>query len=273
MLAAELTTLAFCWRIARVDGVVLGLTAHDQPLTINGLAYAASPGMAPSAVALTDGIEVDTMEVTGALSAAAISAGDLAAGRFDGAAVTLFLVDWADPGLACQPLARGTLGTVTRALTERGGSFTATLRGPTAAFEATAVELCAPECRAGLGDARCRVDLAPLTVMASVGASSDQALIGVAGVTGDLQRFVHGRLRPLDGANAGLDAQVAAIVDSRIALFEPLPFALASGTRLSLREGCDKRFASCAGRFGNAVNFRGEPHVPGGDILTRFPGL
>ena len=272
MLAAELTTLAFCWRIARSDGVAIGLTSHDRALAIDGLTYAASPGMAPSAIALSDGIEVDTMEVSGALSADAITAADLAAGRFDGAVVSLFLVDWADPSLPRQPLARGTLGIVTRAVSDAGGSFTATMRGPTAPFELTAIELCAPECRAELGDTRCRVDLAPRTVTGTV-AASDGTGIAVAGIDGDLQRFAHGRVRPLAGANAGLDARIAAIDGGGLILFEPFPAPLTPGTRLSLREGCDKRFATCAAHFANAVNFRGEPHVPGGDLLTRFPGV
>ena len=44
------------------------------------------------------------------------------------------------------------------------------------------------------------------------------------------------------------------------------------GCRVELREGCDKRFETCVNRFANAVNFRGEPHLPGADLLTRYPG-
>jgi uncharacterized phage protein (TIGR02218 family) len=45
-----------------------------------------------------------------------------------------------------------------------------------------------------------------------------------------------------------------------------------AGCSIELREGCDKRFATCSGRFANAANFRGEPHLPGNDLLTRYPG-
>jgi uncharacterized phage protein (TIGR02218 family) len=44
------------------------------------------------------------------------------------------------------------------------------------------------------------------------------------------------------------------------------------GDRVALREGCDKMIATCSARFSNVVNFRGEPHVPGNDLLTRHPG-
>lgn len=270
-LAPELTTLALCWRIVRSDGIALGFTTHDQPIWLDGLCYASAPGMAPSAVATTDGLAVDTMEVSGALSADTITAADLAAGRFDGAVVVLFMVDWQLAANGRLPLARGTLGEVTRHLTAGGGSFAATLRGPTAAFEASSVEACSPECRADLGDARCRIDLAPRTVAATITAVFDPVTVTVSSNVDD--RYGQGRLRPLDGGNAGLDARISSVVNGRLILFEPLPLPLTAGTRVSLREGCDKRFVTCTGRFGNALNFRGEPHVPGGDMLTRFPGV
>jgi hypothetical protein len=53
------------------------------------------------------------------------------------------------------------------------------------------------------------------------------------------------------------------------------PPAFASGGRVRARssiEGCDKQMATCSARFANAVNFRGEPYLPGMDLLTRYPG-
>lgn len=269
MIDAEVTTLAILWRIARADGVTLGFTTHDAPLVVGGLTYDSAPGMVPSAISVGDGLEVDTMEVAGALSAAAITAADVGAGRYDSARVTVSMVDWRDPGGAVLPLARGTLGEVSQSASRGGGSFTAELRGPTAAFDASIVELCSPECRAELGDARCRVDLAPLTVTATASeVESGRVAVSLAD-----PRFTGGRLRVLAGPNAGLDRRIVDTGTGTLDLDEPLPFPLTAGTRVELREGCDKRFATCAGRFGNALNFRGEPHVPGGDLLTRFPGV
>ena len=51
----------------------------------------------------------------------------------------------------------------------------------------------------------------------------------------------------------------------------PLDARLAPGTRAIVREGCDHRFDTCAKRFGNAVNFQGEPFLPGNDLLAQYP--
>ena len=55
-------------------------------------------------------------------------------------------------------------------------------------------------------------------------------------------------------------------------LRDPPRIAIEAGARLWLTEGCDKRFETCWSRFANAINFRGEPHLPGNDLLTRYPG-
>lgn len=264
MLSDDLTHLALCWRLVRRDGAALGFTSHDAALLVDGLIYLARPGMTPSAVVLGDGLEADDLEVAGALSAGALTAGDLLAGRWDGARVILFLVDWRVPDAGRHVLASGTLGEVAVG-DGADASFTAELLGPGAALAASAVELCSPECRAELGDARCRVSLRgrePIVLLAE--AEPDRVRVdGIAAAD-----FAQGSLLVLDGAAAGLERRLIAEDDGWLLLDEPL--ALAAGTRVQVREGCDKRFATCRDRFGNAANFRGEPQVPGADLLTRY---
>ena len=82
----------------------------------------------------------------------------------------------------------------------------------------------------------------------------------------------NGRLRWFSGANTGLDARVLRSAGAVVTLAAPPVFAIDAGTLVEIGEGCDNTLATCAGRFGNAVNFRGEPYLPGIDLLTRYPG-
>jgi len=275
-LTNDLTYLAICWQILRADGVALGFTTHDRPIIVAGLRYDSAPGMVPSALVTSDDLEVDSMDIGGALTADAISGTDLIAGRYDGAAVAVFMVDWRHPDAGRQQLVRGEIGSV-EAGSGADSGFVAALRGPTAALAITAVETYSPECRAELGDGRCRVAMrgrfARLTVT-----GGDGFLVNVALADALIGDFVDGGLRVLDGPAAGLTRQIVSadiIADGAAggaALSIDEPLALVSGTRIQLWHGCDKRLATCASRFNNAINFRGEPHVPGGDILTRFGG-
>lgn len=268
LLDGALTALAFCWRLERRDGVAIGLTSHDRDLWIGGFRYRAAPGMVPSAIELSDGFDADVMSVSGALSAAAIAAQDLADGRWDGAAVRLFLVDWQRPEAGIEPLARGVLGGMRAA----GGSFETELRGPAAMLERPVVEQTSPECRAELGDARCRVDMAGRIRTARIAALIDEETIDLAGPAPPAGACRYGRLRWLSGANSGLESAILDDGGARLTLREPPPRPPAVGDLVEASEGCDKRFATCRARFANAANFRGEPHLPGMDLLTRYPG-
>jgi uncharacterized phage protein (TIGR02218 family) len=268
ILAGEATSLAFCWRLERRDGVALGFTSHDCDLTVDGFRYRSAPGMAPSAVELSDGFAAEMLSVGGALTSDAIRGEDLLAGRWDGAAVTLFLADWREPEAEMVKVARGQLGEVRVS----GAGFETELLAPAATLERPAVEETSPECRAALGDWRCRVEMAGRTRVVRVAAVVDETGIEVAGAAEGNNLYGYGRLRWIGGANSGLEGAIQRSEGQRLTLREAAPFAPVAGDLVEIREGCDKRFATCAGRFGNAANFRGEPHLPGMDLLTRYPG-
>ena len=266
-LDSDLTTIALCWRLERRDGVGLGFTTHDCDLVIDGLVYRATPGMLPSAIGLSDGFDADTLDIEGALSSDAISSADLKAGRWDGAALAVFMVDWEAPEGERLALARGELGEVSI----RGEAFEAELRGPTALLDAAVVEQTSPECRATLGDKRCRIDMAARVTTTRIAAVlADEDVEVEQGAAGNA--YGYGLLRWIGGANSGLDSPVLRSDGARLTLREPPALPPAIGDLVELVEGCDRMLATCAGRFGNVVNFRGEPHLPGIDLLTRFPG-
>jgi uncharacterized phage protein (TIGR02218 family) len=131
-------------------------------------------------------------------------------------------------------------------------------------------EQTSPGCRAELGDRRCRVDMAGRVRVSRVLAALTETIVIVAGAFGP--NYVFGRLRWIGGSNSGLESTIVGTMGSRLILREPPPFPIAAGDLIELREGCDKSFATCGTRFANAGNFRGEPHLPGMDLLTRYPG-
>lgn len=266
-LERDLVTAAFCWRLERRDGVALGFTTHDRDLSRDGLVYHAAPGMLPSAISVSDGFQAESLDINGALTSDAISSADLAAGRWDGASVFVFMVDWEMPEGEAFAVARGELGEV---LTKAGG-FEAELRGPAALLDKPVAEQTSPECRAVLGDKRCRVDMAGRTRLTRILSivAEDEVEVEAAGL-GD--EFGSGRLRWLGGANSGLQSPLLHSAGTRLTLREPPAFPPVPGDLIEIAEGCDKMLATCAGRFGNALNFRGEPHLPGIDLLTRYPG-
>jgi uncharacterized phage protein (TIGR02218 family) len=261
----ELTSMALCWRLERLDGAGIGLTSHDAPLTSDGARHEPVPGMTPAAVTRSLGLEPHSAEAGGALSSAALSDADLSLGRWDGARVRLTVVDWGAAEEEPIQLLAGEIGSVNA----DGDSFSADLRGAAAALEGPVCPATSAECRAEFGDKKCRVDLAGRTLAATVVSSNAGSLTLDASVD---DRFVLGRLRFMSGGNCGLSTVILS-ASGNVVEVRDLPRApVEAGCRIELREGCDKRFETCVARFANAANFRGEPHVPGNDLLTRYPG-
>ena len=265
ILQGPLTSLAFCWRIERSDGAGLGLTSHDRPLAVGGAYHAAAPGMLPSAIQRQAGLEPSDSEVAGVLSSDALDEQDLLLGRWDGARVELFAADWRNASVETVPLLKGNIGTIRRQVND----FAAELHGAAAKLSESVCPETSPECRAELGDRKCRVDLSGRTAIAKVEALDGIALVLDRSIGAD---FLWGRARYLSGGNCGLITVVVAVDGERIELRDMPRLAIAVGDMIELRHGCDKSFATCCDRFANAENFRGEPHLPGNDLLTRYPG-
>jgi uncharacterized phage protein (TIGR02218 family) len=260
-----LTTIAFCWRLERSDGAGLGLTSGDRDIEGADGFYRSAPGVTPASITRSLGLEPDLGEIAGALSTESLSESDLALGRWNGASVSLFAADWSDPDAATVPLLGGELGEVS--ISDEG--FTAELRGAAAKLSRPPCPSTSPECRASFGDKTCRVDLAGRTIRATVVSATDNVLELDASVD---SRFLFGRLRYLGGDNCGLASTILGVNGTRVALRDRPRAPVAAGITVEVREGCDKRFETCVSRFNNAENFRGEPYLPGTDLLTRYPG-
>ncbi len=269
--ASGVTTLCWCWRVTRRDGLRSGFTDHDRDLVFDGTTFEAAAGFEASEIRDTAGLGVDNLEVTSALTSERLSEADLAAGLYDDARVEIWRVNWADT--AARVLMRtGSLGEVKR----QGATFVAEVRGLAHYLQQTSGRLYQYACDADLGDARCGVDTAAAAYRGS------GAIVAVAGdrrfTASGLAAFAHdhftrGLVSFTSGAAAGQRIEVrahtvrAAVVT--IELWQPARGPLVTGQTFTVTAGCDKQLSTCRNKFANAASFRGFPHMPGNDALTR----
>ena len=262
-LARETTTLATCWSIARRDGVVLYFTDHDRDITFGGHDYTAASGMSPTAVTSQAGLAVDNLEFEGILSDDRITEADILAGLYDHAEITLFMIDYTVSGTDKLELKTGWLGEVTL----QGGQFIAEMRGLTSRLQQVIGEVYTNSCRAQLGDARCGKNLVAYTIMGTVTAAGSSYSFTDSSISQPADYFTYGLVTFSSGLNAGASMEVRDYRNGVFGLFLPMPRPIAVGDAYQVVAGCDKTFATCISKFNNAINFRGEPHVPGTDKL------
>jgi len=267
------THICRCWSLTRTDGVVLGFTDHDRPLNFEGIAFQPESGLTARALVSASGLSVNNSEAVGALSSDAITEADIAAGRYDGAAVVLWHVCWDDVA-ARQIRFRGTLGEITRS----SSGFQAELLGLTEALNRPLGRSYLKTCSAVLGDGRCRFDTGQAAYHADVlvQEATDGQSIVLAGLDGFADGwFADGHLKVKTGSAAGLSGVIKTDAPSdngrAITLWAPIPVALAVGDALRLVAGCDKSAATCRTKFANFVNFQGFPDIPGDDWLVSVP--
>jgi uncharacterized phage protein (TIGR02218 family) len=253
----KVTTLVYGWRLERSDGITLGFTSHDQDLWHDGLLLRASPGLKPTTVVESLGLDNDGLDVHGALTSDAIRADDLEAGRWDGAYLEIFLFDWQQTELQPHLLACGELGAV---------SFSGD------AFEAEFLGYTSPSCRARFCDAACGLNPAKFRHQARVKRTEGSRWYFEEIPSLPSRAFAYGSLRLMGGKDCGRTFDLLDSNEDHVTLSFPPIKNPPLGTRIVLIEGCDKQLPTCATRFGNAINFRGEPFLPGNDLLTRYPG-
>lgn len=262
-LNGEITTLATCWKLTRTDGVTMGFTDHDADLPVGSVTYRAQSGFTPSAVMASSGLNVDNLEVQGMLDSQSITKEDVIAGRYDYAEVEVFQVNYQEPEAGRIMVRRGWLGEITL----KNGQFVAEVRGLTQKLSQQLGSLYSPACRAKLGDAQCKVAMAAYTKSGMVGGVTSNAVFRDAARSEENGYFANGKITFTSGANAGLAMEIKEFTEGEFVLVLPMPYAIAPGDAYSAVAGCDKNFATCVARFGNAANFRGEPHVPGIDRM------
>ena len=268
------TTLAWCWRLQRRDGAVFGFTDHDRVLAFAGTSFEPETGFAASEIRSLGDLSVDAQDVQGALRSDRITETDIADGLWDNAAVEVWLVNWQVVSQRVL-MRRGSIGEIRRGR----HAFTAEVRALAHLLNQPVGRTFQYFCDATLGDARCGVNLtSPLyrgtgSVTATIGDRRFTVAAGIAGFASGW--FGFGVVEWTTGANAGRRAEVAshtlASGTATITLMEARVRPIALGDAFAITAGCDKRHATCRDRFGNALNFRGFPSIPGDDLVTRYP--
>jgi len=274
--------LATCVKLTRTDGTVLGLTSTNQSLTFAGTVYEPLDSMTASEMRQTTASGIDNLEVVGVLQSSRITDADLLVGRYDGAAIELFVVNVNDNPLVHRVLLlTGTFGEVTFS----EGTYQAELRSLSQRLQQRIGSLTSQTCRVRqLFDAQCFVggvnyqathvpaDFRAVGTVVTVNNQADVIFSGGVYASGV---YDQGQITFLTGANANLPLECKNSFTSggsnmRLQFELAWPFTVAVGDTATLEQGCDRTFLTCAAKFQNLGNHRAEPFLPGNSRLVRW---
>lgn len=264
----------YALKITRADGYVLALTEGDTDATIDGTVYSATQGLTVTDIESTAGLQVGNLEVRTLDDGSVFTAADVAGRRWANASWSIISYDWGNAAAGVEPVLSGVVGEIER----RDGELLIELRDLRQYLQQAVGNVSTKTCRARFadwpvpnGNNRCRLSAAAYTVAATITAVSDaRRAFTASGLTQAADWFGEGVVTWVSGANAGLSAKVRThAAGGVITLLLPTVADIAVGDSISVIAGCRGRLdEDCAAKFGNHLNFQGEPHRPTTDQLT-----
>lgn len=258
------STLCKIWRIERTDGTVYRFTEHDRDLVVDGETFVSTASFDPSAIKVSADLSVGDMDVQGAFDSSYITERDLIAGKYNGASFWVAEALWDNPAAGKDVQKFGWLGNVK----EVGGQFTAELLGPERILNRNLLRMFTPACAWTLGDARCGVDLTPMSQSGIVTAVDSNRVFEVTGISipsgEELDYFTFGLIgfAGTGVENDGLGMEIKSFDGLNMELMLPMPFDVAIGDTFEVVPGCNKSLGACRHKFANVLNFGGFPHPP-----------
>ncbi len=259
--------LAQAVEVIRADGTVVRVTSNSEPVTYDGFSYTPDAAAAMSAVRSELGFRPTSADISGAISADAITAEDMAAGLYDNAKVIERTID------PSQPWKRRVFKRVFRLgkIQHEDNQYSAQMSGVMTAMREVTGSRVAVECDYLLGSGECGVDLSDLIEYdLRIESVTDQttfaAHVDDINATRADDYFGNGTVLFFTGSNAGLEFRVKSYTKATrlIVLTAKAPLALAVGDRFQMTPGCWHRYTlDCVTKWTNGRRFGGAEAFPG----------
>jgi uncharacterized phage protein (TIGR02218 family) len=276
-LATRSHTLCRLMLLVLRDGTEIGITDHDRDITYDligsgSVTFLAGTGISISDIALTAGLETDNCEVTGPIQAdGPVTLEGVLGGRYNRCAAYIADINWKTQASGVAKLLAGKSGE----WRVEGGKFVCEIRSAKDNYNQVVGRLIVNNCDADFADGvRCLAT--PVEVVGTVTAVTDEMNFTVS-YTGSYANdyFNMGTVEALTGDLAGTEPIEVHdwTVGGVLTLFTPLAERPAIGDTFNIKQGCPKNREACMG-FGQIVNYRGFPEVPGSDKIMRatIPG-
>ena len=259
-IASGTTTDAFFMRIVRPDSVTFGLTTHVENMVLDSVTYYSTAGYTPSASSANDTVAVNYFDFSGLLdSDVGITRGDIQAGLFYNARVTVFVTNYNDPVVDEDIRAAGFLGRASL----MDGRYQIEYRSLAQKLQQSTGRLITQLCPYQLGETACGVNLASYTTTGSVTTVTSQFQFVDSSRAEADDYFTAGNITWTTGLNAGYSMKVKKHTGTTIKLSQQMPNNIQVGDQFSISAGCQQRYlADCRTKFSNGDNFGGFPYVP-----------
>jgi uncharacterized phage protein (TIGR02218 family) len=266
---------ATLWKITREDETVFRFTDHDMELTTSDGTYTPVSSLQATARQKQSGLNDNNFAVRGIVDASVISHEDLMLGKYRGAQVTEYLVDWRYPWAG---YIMATHHWIQKCVWD-GEVWKAELIGVADKLKKPRGDVYSRVCRWTLGDDKCKFAISSLmddwqTVDNIVDAHHTfKPKLTDASYSKANGYYDYGWLVWRSGNNDTMTSEIK-IWDGdnhSFTLALPTVFPIEVGDKFDVVPGCAKTLDVCIGKFNNINHFGGFPAIPGPDRMLQTP--
>lgn len=273
-LAQTTTFLCRVWELTLANGEVYRFTDLTRDVVYDGQTWKYDPGIRVSSIVISSGGQPDNAQIEVTTAAQFLSQNRIRQGSLKSATFNMWAIDWRDPDLYGPiPLFSGGTGTTKF---NNKGKVDIGLNSDVSGGASKIGELYSRQCRAQLGDARCKVNIEALKIGFTIDTITDNGygFTATEMFATSLDHFKFGKVVWTAGLNDTLQDEIKANVpgEGRVVLSLYPRNPLVVGDTGFAYPGCDFQVQTCGNRFANLANYRGEPYVPPPNI-TIFSGL
>ena len=198
----------------------------------------------------------NTLQIEGIIDHVLISQKDLMQGKYDDAQLELFTYDVTSKKILS--INHGKFG----AVKYDSNIFTVDIVTLKQNFNRNFSNLYTKNCRANLGDKKCKANLTAFQELLTINRIINPSTFAVTS-TQPNEYYNYGTAKFTSGNNTGITREINQHNDNLISLIIATPKPIKIGDQVTLIAGCNKNFNTCITKFNNALNFQGEPHLPG----------
>jgi uncharacterized phage protein (TIGR02218 family) len=252
-LNSDILTLALCWKISTKTGLIIAYTNHDNELMIDNILY--KPGINISNNSLNHHANINNEQFRSyaKIENINISELDIINGILDDAEVTICLVNYQDVAECNIVLKSGNISKVKLL----DGNILLEIRSLKSLLNIGVNKNFSKKCRAEFGGSLCKMNKNEHKIKLENFVIKQNIIYSV-----DLKKYPDGYFEDLECIYNNVTYKILGSHNGNIILEHNLENHNDYSTEITIVNGCDKNFSSCCNKFKNAINFRGEPHIP-----------
>lgn len=257
-----------CWKITLTNGDIVGFTTNNEKITYDNVEYLSVSSDNIEDIKSNIDVEEDSFKISNIISSDLISANDILSGNYSNAEIEIFLLNGLNLNQGKVSLLKGKVSDIEY----KDNIFIAKVIGLKNELNKEIGDVYTPLCRASFCGEKCKLNKNNFIfngVISSVKDNSTFSTTDSVIISKANGYFENGVIEFKSGNNIGKKMEIKQFNSGNFILSIELPYILNIGDEFNVMAGCDKIFETCCDKFNNAINFRGEPHLPGIDIILK----